>query len=207
MAIRDWIVTDDGQCQPRPTAREWDLIEHPYYFHRFLTEIMDLLARVQQESEEWDYLPQIRQLVRKLITNSYWIQTQVLPPDPKTGVAIQTLYDEIGYPLTIQNVTLNSGVRSPIHNHGTWGVVVQLQGQEKHTFWRQVEQNNSNDYKIEIVGEKILKPGELISFTPAAIHHIEALGDRSTVTFNLYGDTQPKARFKFDPLTHTAKLF
>lgn len=207
MEIKDWIVTDEGICQPRPTVREWDLIENPYYFHRFLTEVMDLLAQASNESEEWDFLPQIRQLVRKLITNSYWVQTQILPPDPKTGMAIQTLYDEIGYPLTVQNVTFAPGVRSPIHNHGTWGVLAQLQGQEKHTFWRKIKEESQNKTRIEIIGEKILNPGEIISFTPAAIHRVETIGDRPTVTFNLYGDTQPKARFKFDPVTHSAKLF
>jgi hypothetical protein len=167
----------------------------------------DLLAQASHESEEWDYLPQIRQLVRKLITNSYWVQTQFLPHDPKTGMAIQTLYDEIGYPLTVQNVTFASGVRSPIHNHGTWGVLAQLQGQEKHTFWRRIEDDKPGSGKIEIIGEKVLYPKEIISFTPAAIHQVEAIGDRPTVTFNLYGDTQPKARFKFDLVTQSAKLF
>jgi predicted metal-dependent enzyme (double-stranded beta helix superfamily) len=38
-------------------------------------------------------MPQIRQLVRKLITKSFWVQTQFLPHDPKTGMAIQALYD------------------------------------------------------------------------------------------------------------------
>jgi predicted metal-dependent enzyme (double-stranded beta helix superfamily) len=206
MKTRDWLVTDDGECQPRPTARDWDLIRDNYYLHRFLTEIVDLLDRANHEAEEWDYLPQIRMRVRQLITNSYWVQTQYLDPCPKTGIAILTLYDEIGYPLTIQNVTFAPGVVSPIHNHGTWGVVAVLKGQEKHRLWR-----HSNDpevpSKIELTEEKILRPGEILSFTPNAIHSVEAVGDEPTVTFHLYGDTQPRSRFEFEPTTHTAKSF
>lgn len=206
MNTKDWLITDQGECQPRPAAREWDLIREYYYLHRFLTEILDVVERSKHESEQWDYLPQIRRLVRQLITNSYWVQTQYLEACPQTGRAIMTLYDEIGYPLTIQNVSFAPGVSSPIHNHGTWGVVAVLKGQEKHRFWRPC---NDTEFpsKIEPTGEKIFLPGEIISFTPNAIHSIEAIGEEPTVTFNLYGDSLPKSRFEFNPTTETAKTF
>jgi predicted metal-dependent enzyme (double-stranded beta helix superfamily) len=206
MMIQDWLVTDEGECQARPSAREWNLIRNNYYFHRFLTDVVDLVDRVAIEAEQWDYLPQIRTLVRKLIINSYWLKTQYLEPSPQTGISIQTLYDEIGYPLTVQNVTFAPGVISPIHNHGTWGVVAVLKGQEKHTFWRRVNDPKFPD-KIEPVGEKILNPGEIISFAPSGIHQVEAIGDEPVVTFHLYGDTFSKLRFKFDPATCSASNF
>jgi predicted metal-dependent enzyme (double-stranded beta helix superfamily) len=206
MMIRDWLVTDEGDCQARPSAREWDLIRNNYYFHRFLTDVVDLLDRVAIEAEQWDYLPQIRTLVRKLLINSYWLKTQYLEPSSQTGISIQTLYDEIGYPLTVQNVTFAPGVVSPIHNHGTWGVVALLKGQEKHTFWRRVNDPKFPD-KIKPVGEKILNPGEIISFSPGAIHQVEAIGDEPVVTFHLYGDTFSKLRFKFDLATCSASNF
>lgn len=206
MNIRDWLITDDGECQPRPTARDWDLIRDCYYLHRFLTEILDLVEGASHEAEQWDYLPQIRMRVRQLITNSYWVQTQYLEPCPKTGFAILTLYDEIGYPLTIQNVTFAPGVVSPIHNHGAWGVVGVLKGQEKHKFWRPC---NDPEFpsKIEQTGEKIIHPGDILSFTPGAIHSVEAIGEEPAVTFHLYGDLLPQSRFEFNPITHTAKTF
>ncbi|MGB8702945.1 MAG: cupin [Thermosynechococcaceae cyanobacterium] len=206
MHSRDWLVTDEGECQSRPATREWDLIRDRYYFHRFLTEITDLLDRAIHESDEWDYLPQIRMRVRQLIANSYWVRTQCPDPCAKTGFAIQTLYDEIGYPLTVQNVVFQPGVGSPIHNHGTWGVVTVLQGQEKHTFWRRTYDPEFPN-QIAPVGEKILAPGEIMSFTPQAIHSVEAIGTEPTLTFQMYGDTQPRSRFEFDPKTDTAKQF
>jgi predicted metal-dependent enzyme (double-stranded beta helix superfamily) len=206
MNLRDWLVTETGDCQARPSMREWDLLRERYYLHRFLTEIVDLLDQALTESEEWDFLPQIRMAVRQLITNSYWVQTQFLPPDPKLGFSILTLYDEIGYPLTVQTVSFAPGTLFPIHNHGTWGVVAVLKGQEKHIFWRRVADREFPD-RIEQIGEKILFPGEIISFVPEAIHQVEVVGDEPVVTFHLYGDTQPKSRFEFDPATHTARLF
>jgi predicted metal-dependent enzyme (double-stranded beta helix superfamily) len=205
-AMKDWLVTDDGRCEARPSAREWDLISEHYYLHRFLTEVIDLLAQVKNELDEWDHLPQIRRLVRKLIMNSYYVRTQFLEPCPKTGSSVLTLYDEIGYPLTIQNVTFAPGLVSPIHNHGTWGVVAVLKGQEQHTFWRRTN-DPAFPYKIEPVGQKILSPGEIMSFMPDAIHRVEAISSEPTVTFQLYGDTQPRSRFFFELENHSAKPF
>jgi len=207
MKTLDWIVTDDGQCQTRPSARDWDLITENYYLHQFLTEVIDLLAQVKNEAEEWDHLPQLRRLVRKLIVNSYYVRTQFLEPCPKTGSSVLTLYDEIGYPLTVQNVTFAPGIVSPIHNHGTWGITAVLKGREKHTFWQRTSDDPAFPNKIEPIGRKIVAPGEIVSFTPNAIHCVEAIDNEPTVTFQIYGDTQPRSRFFFERDTHTAKPF
>ncbi len=200
---QDWMVTEDGQCQVCPTPREWDLLETPYRFHRFLTQVEDLL---QGTTHEDDCLPALRHLVRKLTLNSYWLQTQ--HPDPRaiTDVAIQTLYDEIGYPLTVQTNTYLPGVISPIHNHGTWGVVALLKGKEQNTFWQRTPTEDFQD-KITPVGKKIFSPGDVISFAPGAIHCVEAVGNGPMVTFNIYGETNHKARFEFNPEAHQAKNF
>jgi predicted metal-dependent enzyme (double-stranded beta helix superfamily) len=42
---------------------------------------------------------------------------------------------------------------------------------------------------------------------PAAIHHVEAIGDEPTLSFNLYGETNYSQRFEFDPGQGTAKNF
>ena len=206
MGATDWIVTNEGQCEPRPSARQWDLVRPHYYFHQFLTDIINILGEVHHEDEQWDRLPQIRLCVRQLVMNSYWLRTRYTEPNPQTGVGILTLYDEIGYPLTVQNEVTWPGTQSPIHNHGTWGVVALIQGQEEHTFWRRLPTRNGG-YQIEQVGRKVLTPGDILSFMPNAIHQVKALAPDPTLSFCLYGDTQPRSRFRFDPTANTAKLF
>ncbi len=214
---RDWLVTATGTCEPCPSLRDWDLLRDHYYLHQFLSDILELLAQAPQETEEWQHLPQIRRHVRQLMLNSYWLRTQIPVPDPKTGIGVQILYDEIGYPLTVETVAYAPGVQSPIHNHGTWGAVAILQGQEQHTFWRW------HGDRLEPVGTRCFSPGEIVSFAPEAIHQITALGSQPSVTFNLYGDlpggeavstltreasgTLARSRFQFDPATGAAKPF
>lgn len=203
MQGQDWFISGDGKHQICKSAREWDLLRDNYRLYRFLTEVEDVLNQVEEESI---FLPQLRMLVRRLIINSYWVQSQNLEPDSKTGTSVLLLYDELGFPLTVQTVTFAPGTTSNIHNHGTWGIVAILKGQEKNTFWRRNPTAEFPD-KIEKVGELDLYPGDLISFTPETIHQVQSVGNEPTVTFNIYGETDPKARFEFDVINHIAKKF
>lgn len=200
---RDWLLTGDGQCQPCKSVKDWELLRENYRLHRFLTELEDVINDVADESSR---LPEIRLLVRRLITNSYWVQSQFPEPCPKTGTSVFLLYDELGFPLTVQTVTFTPGVVSSIHNHGTWGVVAVLKGKEKNTFWKRTNDSELKD-KIEPVGDITLVAGDIISFTPDAIHSVEAMGDEPTVTFNIYGETHHSQRFEFDPINQIAKNF
>ncbi len=200
---KDWLVTGNGEYQSCKSVRAWDLLRENYRLYRFLTEVEDVLNGVDEESS---CLPEIRMLVRRLIVNSYWVQSQYSEPDPETGNSVLLLYDELGFPLTVQTVTFAPGTRSTIHNHGTWGIVAVLKGQEKNTSWRRTPSPDYED-KITPTGEITLFPGDIVSFTPDAIHSVEAVGEEPTVTFNVYGETDPKERFEFDLITHTAKKF
>jgi predicted metal-dependent enzyme (double-stranded beta helix superfamily) len=203
MQGKDWFVADNGQHQVCKSAREWDLLRDNYRLYRFLTEVEDVLKDVKDESI---HLPELRMLVRRLIINSYWVQSQFLQPDPKTGISVLSLYDELGFPLTVQTVSFAPGITSTIHNHGTWGIVAILKGQEKNTFW---QRNSTLEFpdRLKKVGEIDLYPGDLISFTPDTIHHIQAFGEEPTVTFNIYGETDPKGRLEFDVINNIAKKF
>jgi predicted metal-dependent enzyme (double-stranded beta helix superfamily) len=203
MQGRDLFIAENGQYQICKSARTWDLLRDNYRLYRFLTELEDVLNNVEDQSTR---LPEIRMLVRRLIINSYWVQSQFLQPDLKTGISVLLLYNELGFPLTVQTVTFAPGTNSNIHNHGTWGVVAILKGQEKNTFWRRTENPDFPD-QIEKTGEINLFPGDIISFTSETIHHVQAMGEEPTVTFNIYGETDPKQRFEFDIINHIAKNF
>ncbi|ARV57413.1 cupin [Nostocales cyanobacterium HT-58-2] len=203
MKGRDWLVTEDGQYQVCKSVRAWDLLRDNYRFYRFLTEVEDILNDAEDETSQ---LPDIRMLVRRLIVNSYWVQSRYLEPCSKTGISVVLLYDELGFPFTVQTVTFAPGTLSTIHNHGTWGVVAVLKGEERNRFWQRTPNLEHKD-KIERTGELTLFPGDIISFTPDAIHSVEAVGDQPTVTFNIYGETRMQERFEFDTMTHTARNF
>jgi len=129
-----------------------------------------------------------------------------IPPSPKTGWSVKTLYREPEYPLTVQMVAWKPGTSSPIHNHGAWGIVALIDGTEKNRFWKRSPDAKFPN-KIELVGEQILQPGEIIGFTPGAIHSVESVGDEPTISFNIYGETDYSQRYQYDTIKHTAKKF
>ncbi|MGF1490703.1 MAG: cupin [Prochloraceae cyanobacterium] len=207
MSDRDWLVKKEGKCTPCKSGREWDLLRENYRFYRFLTELEDILNEADKKGEtEEIFLEQLRKLVRQLVLNSYWIKTRKPAPNYIDGTSILLLYEELGFPLTIQIEKMLPGKTSPIHNHGTWGIVAVLQGEQKNIFW---QRKPSPEYKDKIVKTeaKILQSGEIISFTTEAIHSIEAVGENPTITLNLYGETDGNKRFMFDTNNHQAKHF
>ncbi|MEB3180409.1 MAG: cupin [Nostocaceae cyanobacterium] len=199
---QNWLVTDGGDCVVL-NLEELALPEKPYRLYRFLTELEDILDTI---TDDGDRLQTIAPLVRKLLASSYWLQMEFTEPPTDPGWSVQFLYDEYEFPLTVQMVAWLPGHISPIHNHATWGIVAIVSGQEKNQFWRR---SPTPEYpsRIASVGEKILVPGDIIGFTPGAIHSVEALGQEPVITFNLYGVTEYQERFEFDPVIHSAKNF
>ncbi len=207
MKTADWLVKEDGVCRLCKSVREWDLLAEEYRLYRFLTEVEDIMRLAAAEGiDEENSLSGIRMIVRKLILNCYTVKTRLPEPNPKTGISVVMLHDEVGFPMTIQTEMNLSGTTSTIHNHGTWGIVMVLQGKLKNTFWKRDPSTEFPD-RIDRVGERVIESGDIISFTTDAIHSTEALGNEPTITFNLYGDTHGSKRFQFDLDKHTAKHF
>lgn len=201
MVSQDWLVREDGKCEAWEEVA--DNLESPtnqYRLYRFLTDLENILHTIKSDRHR---LQAICPLVRRLLISSEWLQGEYLEPDPEIGWSVLTLYDEPDFPLTVQTVAWLPGRVSTIHNHATWGVVALISGEEKNTLWRRTDNNGG----IEKVGDLILTPGEIISLTPDAIHHVEALGDEPTISFNLYGETNYEQRFEFDLVSGTAKNF
>ncbi len=187
----DFIVDDLGCCSS--LATQPFTFPTRYRLYRFLTEVEDILQKDQREEE---YLRQICPRLRLLLENCLWLQVPEVEPDRELGWSVQTIYDEPFFDLTVQLVTWLPGAKSTIHNHGGWGLVALLEGEERHLFWCK-----END-RLVFRGEKVLKPGEIICFSANAIHQIEALGEQPTISFNLYGKS--KDRFEYDLDSNTA---
>lgn len=200
---QNWLVANDGSCQELTRVPSPSQAKSPYRLYRFLSDLDDVLDRAIDDAQR---LQLICPLVRRLLSESPWLQLSYDLPDPKKGWSVSMLYDEPDYPLTVQMVAWEPGRVSPIHNHATWGIVALLDGEEKNTFWQRSRDREYPD-RIEPCGDRVLYPGDIIALLPEAIHCVEATRDRPTISFNLYGKTQYDRRFTFNPATHTATLF
>lgn len=198
----NWLITDDGASR---TFGRTDVPEpeKTYRLYHFLSDLDDILDAFKEDISR---LEAIVPLVRKLLISSYWLQLEFDPPSPKTGWAVKFLYREYQYPLTVQMVSWQPGSRSTIHNHATWGLVALISGQEKNQLWRRAPKPEAPD-RIEPISELLLNPGDVVTFTGEAIHHVEPIGEEPTVSFNLYGVTDLSRRYQFDVERQTAEKF
>lgn len=203
MTPKNWFINNSGESDFSEVVGKADDFTPSYRLYRFLTDLEDILDKI---SDDYLRLQAICPLVRRLLDSSSWLQIPLLEPDLETGWAVQMLYDEPFFPLTVQLVAWAPGTVSPIHNHGTWGLVALLNGEEKNTFWRRSPTSKFPD-KIENVGDILLNPGDIIGLMPDAIHQVEAMGNEPTISFNLYGETNYDRRFEFNQFKNTAKVF
>ncbi len=186
MAGSDWLVTGDGKCEISESIGRYEITSEYYRLYHFLNDLDSILKR---EPDDRIRLQYIRPLVRRLLMSSYWVQNTFRPPEENTGWSLLKLYDEPFFPWTIQTAVWTPGMVSPIHNHATWGVVAVISGHEKNTFWRRLPNSQTQD-AVEKVSDRILVPGDVISFTSDAIHCIETVSEQPTVTLNIYGEVK-----------------
>ena len=202
MTNHNWLINDNAQ-QTTFGNTDVQTPERVYRLYRFLTDLEDILA---DESDDTKRIQKITPLVRQLLTSSYWLQMEYDAPSPKTGWSVKFLYREHEFPLTVQMVAWAPGQVSTIHNHGTWGIVALIGGEEKNHLWQR-SPSADHPHRLVSAGEIRLVPGDIIGFTPGAIHQVEPIGEEPTVSFNLYGITDYKTRYQYDIKTQTAKLF
>jgi predicted metal-dependent enzyme (double-stranded beta helix superfamily) len=205
----NWLDWSDLPRPIAPTIATPD--DRPYRLYRFLTEVEDILLATDDPQTQ---LQRIIPLVQQLLEQSPWLYFNPLMPDPVTGWAVETLYDEPDFPLTVQLVAWAPGSVSPIHNHGAWAIVALLQGEETNYVWQRSattahpnDPRSVGDHRIAQSSERTLTSGDIVGILPAAIHQIQAGHTRPTISFNLYGPTDYSARYEFDPNAHTASNF
>ncbi len=216
---RSYEVGADGQVRsmasPASTLMRRFPRRKPYRLYRFLSDLDDLVAAVRSDR---DRLRIATVLVRHLLEHSPWIIDTCPQPHPDLGWGVHFLYDEPGYPFTIQTVSWLPGQSSPIHNHAAWSLVAILgdpthSGRERNRLWQRQDDGSQSGYgEVSQISEVILQPGDMVGFTPEAIHDVCSVpasetDPHPTLTLNIYGETDFNQRYEFDPEQKTAVLF
>ena len=76
------------------------------------------------------------------------------------------------------------GKTSVPHNHGTWAVIVAIEGEEVNRVYRR---KAGADGAIELDREFAVRPGQPALYGPEDIHSIHVRADRPALLFHLYG--------------------
>lgn len=115
--------------------------------------------------------------------------------------------DETG--LTLVRARFPAETNTPIHNHGTWGIIAVYGGQDRLQEYRRLDNGNDEGHAdIELAAERTLRPGDtaIIPHPPQDIHAQQGAAGEEAREFVLFGKNAMEIpRLYFDPEAKTAR--
>jgi predicted metal-dependent enzyme (double-stranded beta helix superfamily) len=170
--------------------------------------IQDVEGIVAAEKDQWKIVAQVEPLMHKLVTSEdlSWVKDEYRkPPVGKTGVAAgygQYCLYRRGRELSIIAFCWGPGKGTPVHDHLSWGVLGFIDGSEKETRYRRVDDGSNKEFaRLEEIGVFYTRKGQTSHLvTPQRdIHKVENPGDRPSVSIHVYGcDMGTQRRRRYD---------
>jgi predicted metal-dependent enzyme (double-stranded beta helix superfamily) len=170
-------------------------------FGCFVNAVEPVVQRLQQPK---DTVLAIEPLLRRLVANRDWLEERHRRTIPSKSYAQYLLYRPADRAFSVVSFVWNPGQGSPIHDHGTWGVVGQYEGEEEETRFRLV------DNRLEPVGVALARPGDISHVYPPSrdIHQIVNRSATPTISIHIYGgDIGSQPRHTYDPNTGEKQRF
>lgn len=163
------------------------------------TELNNFIASVERivavEKDQRRIVEEIEPLLQELIRGDLlWLKSGYrTPPANKTGVASgygQYCLYRRGNELSVIVFCWGPGKGTPVHDHLSWGVLGFIDGCEKETRYRRIDDGTNPNYaELKEVGIFSTKQGDTSHIlTPARdIHKVENPGNQPSVSIHVYG--------------------
>jgi predicted metal-dependent enzyme (double-stranded beta helix superfamily) len=151
----------------------------------------------------------LRPLVREFALSRSWVQPRHYECDVEQGFGVHVLHEEVDQTLWVVAFSWLPGRGAPPHDHRTWAVVAGVEGLEKNTYWRRLDDGRRPGHaELSLVGEEVVGPGDVVAFLPDAIHSVTNETDRVTLSLHVYGRNLNRVgRSQFDPEKQTESPF
>ncbi|HEU4352647.1 MAG TPA: cysteine dioxygenase family protein [Burkholderiales bacterium] len=178
----------------------------PLTLNRFLAE----LRRTRSESkDEREMLSRVRRLAPQFALAEGWVQRKYYEADPDQGFGVHVLHEEPDHTLAVFAVSWLPSRGTPPHDHGTWAVIVGVDGAEKNVFWERADDRTRPGYaELRRIGEKLADRGDVVAMPAGAIHSVVNESKQVTLSLHVYGKhVNHTERSQFDPARRTESTF
>lgn len=111
------------------------------------------------------------------------------------------LYKSEDNAVCVVSVVWSPGQVSPVHDHGTWGVIGVLQNRERETTYLRVDDRSREGYaELQAAGTRVVGPGDITEVLPPDdIHRVGNAGQEVAISVHVYGaDIGSRIRRVFD---------
>lgn len=162
----------------------------------------DLRRITAETADEKEIIRQVRPLAKRMaVETSGWLSDDYYRCNEDQGFAAHLLHEEPNHDLAVFAVSWLPGRGTPPHDHGTWAVVVGVDGDETNINWKRLDDGAKPGYaKIEEFHRVTAGKGDVISFLPRDIHTVRNETDKVTLSLHIYGrHVNHTDRSQFDP--------
>ncbi len=177
-----------------------------YTLPQFVTDLRQITATAGNEKE---LLSKLRPLAQRVAASDDWRSERHYQADTEQGFGVHVLHDEQDHTLFVTAISWLPGRGAPAHDHGSWAVVVGVDGPEKNTFWQRTDDGTRAGYAdLRKIGEKVFDAGDVLALPAGTIHSVVNETARTTLSFHVYGKHLNHAnRSQYDPEKKTQKPF
>ncbi len=159
-------------------------------------------AAVRSGSGGAALVAEVEPLMRALVRQRTWLDAKYRRPIAGRPYAQYLLHLPEDAAFSVVSFVWSPGEGSPVHDHGTWGVIGQYEGEEEETRYDRAS--------LRDVGRVIFRPGDVSHVVPPdrEVHRIRNLGSTPAVSVHVYGgDIGRRSRHTFDPDTGAVRPF
>jgi predicted metal-dependent enzyme (double-stranded beta helix superfamily) len=167
----------------------------------FVDAAESVVRRMQQPK---DTVLAIEPLLRRLVNEPDWLKEEYRRAIPSKAYAQYLLHRPPDHAFSVVSFVWNPGRGSPIHDHCTWGVIGQYEGDEEESRFRIL------DNRLERIGVVLANPGNVSDVYPPSrdIHQIVNRSAKPTISIHIYGgDIGSQRRHIYDPNTAATQEF
>lgn len=161
-------------------------IDTRYSVEQYVADLRRITAAMPDYGELFDQVaPRARRLA---LAKESWIEPAHYETDAEQGFGVHLLHEEPDHSLAVFVVAWLPDRGTPPHDHGTWAVVVGLDGDERNVKFNRRDDRSRSDYaELEERCRFEAGPGDVICMRPGGIHLVHNDTHRVTASLHTYG--------------------
>ena len=181
-------------------------MQEQYSVAQYVSDLRRITAETKDEDEIFN---QVGPLAQRLAADDSWIEDRFFTPDEETGFSAFLLHEEEDHNLAVLAASWTPGMGVGPHDHGTWAIVVGVQGSERNIRYKRLDDRSNPDYaKLEVKEESVAGPGDVVCIRNGGIHSVRNDSDKVTLSLHTYGHhVNYTTRYQYDLESHSAAEF
>jgi predicted metal-dependent enzyme (double-stranded beta helix superfamily) len=150
--------------------------------------INDLRSIVADTRDEDQIIGRVGPLAQRVVADKSWLQPKHYETDEEQGFGVHLLHEEADHSLAVILVNWLPGKGTPPHDHGTWAVVVGIEGVEHNVRYKRLDDRTNPDYaELAVKQDMNASEGELVCVKTGGIHKVTNETERMTLSLHTYG--------------------